>query len=372
MKKKINIVHLISSLGLGGSENIVFTLYERCDRERFDTKIVYWEDNQALLRGKNYSSSEIIRLRLKKVVSAGTFVQVTRLLRNLKATLIQTHLIDADLIGFFASRLARIPLLITIHSYPFPVERRHFYRYRLISFFSKRILCVSNTVKKHLISPVGINGGKIEVVYNGIDLKRFSIESDKENRERLRKSFGIRPTAKIIGNVSRLIEDKGHEYLLMTIPEILKIHPDIKVLIVGDGELKTALIEQCKKLNISNYVIFAGARTDIPELLDIMDIFVFPTFREAFGICILEAMAMGKPIIATDDAAIPELIENHKEGILVHPGEPRSLSEAILTLLNNPLKSKKMGQAAKERVKDFSLEKMVKRFESIYDELIKR
>jgi glycosyltransferase involved in cell wall biosynthesis len=113
-------------------------------------------------------------------------------------------------------------------------------------------------------------------------------------------------------------------------------------------------------------VIFAGFRADIAELLDIMDIFVFPTFREALGISVLEAMAMGKAIVATDDAAIPELITCDQEGMLVHPGDPKAIAAAVIELLNNPERCRTMGKAAKRKATLFSTEQMVKNMEEIY------
>lgn len=371
MRKKINIVHLIPSLGIGGAEKILLDLYKNIDRERFSVKIVYWEDRQEILKNTGFSAKEIIRLELDKVVSLKSILTIARLLKKVQADIIQTHLMDADLLGFLASRIVKIPILITIHSYPFPIAYRHCFRYRMMSFFMCKFICVSNTVKNYLSSRAGINSDKIIVVHNGINFKEFSKNNDKLDKRRIRKSLNIGVHQTVVGNVSRLIKDKGHKYLLMAAPQILKVYPDTIFLVVGDGELKAELAQLCNELHISNNVIFTGARADVLDLLDIMDIFVFPTFNEAFGISVLEAMAKGKPIIATDDAAIPEIINDEKEGILIKPGDHIILGERVLNLIDNPIRCKNLGEAAREKIKLFSLENMIAKMESVYSGIVK-
>jgi glycosyltransferase involved in cell wall biosynthesis len=152
----------------------------------------------------------------------------------------------------------------------------------------------------------------------------------------------------------------------MAIPEIAMRYPAFQCLIIGDGELKATLVEQSRSLGITDRVIFAGSRSNIPGFLDIMDVFVLPSFREALGICVLEAMAMGKPIVACDDAAVPELIENGKEGILVHPGDHRAIADAVSQLLLNPELSKRLADAANKKVAQFTVENMVLEMQAIY------
>jgi glycosyltransferase involved in cell wall biosynthesis len=366
MHEKINVFHLIPSMDIGGAEKIVLSLRDGCDRGRFDLRIGYWEDRTALLEGRNQGDDHIIRIPLRRVLSAETVRTVYMLLKDFRVDLLQTHLIDADLIGCFASRLAGIPHYVTIHSYPFPDSKRHCIRYKMMSLFNTRFICVSDTVKRYLISNAGIAPEKISVVYNGIDLGRFSIAGNEEQRSRLRKSLGVRPGAKVVGNVSRLIKDKGHRHLLLAAPDILNAHPDTQFLIVGDGELRASLEELAVELGVAGHVIFAGARTDIPELLDLMDIFVFPTFTEAFGICVLEAMAMGRPIVATDDAAIPELIQDGEEGVLIPPGDPARIAQSVVSLMDKPAWAARLSNAAREKVRLFSVEKMLARMEDLY------
>lgn len=370
MRKKINIIYLIPALGIGGAEKVLLDFCRLCPKKSYSLRVVYWGEDEALLKPLEAVGVSITKLKLKKVISADTVFQIARLLKKFSADLLHTHLMDADLLGFLAASISRTPLVISIHSYPFPQKRTHCLRYRLMSMRAKRVLCVSETVKEHLIAHAHVAAEKIAVVYNGIDLRKFAGRFSPEEKARRRHDLGIRDGAPIVGNISRLISDKGQEYLLRAAPEILKQRPETVFLIVGDGELKAQLVSLTKELNIERQVIFTGTRHDIPELLSIMDIFVFPTFNEALGISVLEAMAAGKPVIAANDAAVPEIITEGREGLLVAPGQPSALTKSILKLLNAPSPARQMGHAAYKRAQDFSIEEMVKKMEEIYGQII--
>lgn len=366
MYKKVNIAHLIPSLGLGGAEKYVFSLFQHRSRDLFNSKIIHWQDCRDTLQEFTDYGDEIIKLNFGSILSVTTCFKLIRLLKNLQIDILHTHLMDADLIGFFACRILRIPQLITIHSYPYPIERRHCNRYRFMSLFNTSFVFVSNKVKNYVLSKTGISERRTFVVHTGIDLEKFHIEKSHQNREHLLENLSIDKECKIVGNVSRLVDGKGHRHLLLAAVDILKNFPNTVFLIIGDGVQRVELVKFSHDLNISDHVRFAGSRTDIPELLDLMDIFVFPAYDEAFGISALEAMAMGKAIIATNDAAVPEIIENNKESILIEPQNPKLLSKCIQYLLSNPDERVRLGNAAWKRSRHFSIESMVREIERIY------
>jgi len=368
--KKPTIVHLIPNFGIGGAEKVVIDVFDKIDRTKFDIKLLYWEDMAPLLEEKKYSGEDVTKLSFEKVLSVRSIALLVRTIKRLKADILQTHFMDPDLLGVCAARILGIPQIMTIHSYPFPAKKTHCVRYRFLSHFASTIMCVSETVKNHVITSTGMKPEKISVVHNGIDLARFSMPLSMDRKSALHASLGIHSGDTVVGNVSRLIEDKGHKYLLQAVPGVIRRFPHVKFLIVGDGGLRNELRELCESLGIAKHVIFAGSRLDVPEMLDLMDIFVFPTFREALGICVLEAMATGTPIIATDDAAVPELIDNDTEGLLVHPGDPTALEHAIIYMLENPEKRIAFGKAAHKKVAGFSIETMVHKIEDLYSSIL--
>lgn len=367
--KKITVLHLIPGLGIGGAEKVVLALCQNADASLFRPLILHWGEQEAL--GNDVAlHAAIIRETLPRVVSLSSLFKIYNHVKSQGVDIIQSHLIDADLLGFMAAVIAHIPFVITIHSYPFPVEKRHGLRYRFFSLFHGKFVCVSQTVKDHFAYATGIQKEKIDVIHNGIPIEVFSKHLSSTQKEALRYSLAIPDNHRIVGTVARLIEDKGHRYLIEAVPTVLQAHQETTFLFVGDGELKNQLIDLCKKLQIEKNVIFTGSRNDVPALLDIMDIFVYPTFREALGISVIEAMAMGKAIVATNDAAIPELITHEKEGLLISPGSSDEIARHIIDLLDHPEKRNVLGSAARVRSLNFTSEKMTRSMEGIYRKLL--
>ena len=367
MPKKINIVHLIPSIGFGGgAENVVYNLCRTIDRSRFQLTLLYWGEHEDLVDPIRSMGTTVIKLPLKNVVSLDSVLQVSNAIRHARAHLLHTHFMDADLIGFLGAKLAGVPMMLEVHSFPFPEFKRHAYRYWLMSLGVRRIVCVSNTVKEHIRERTGIPGNKFDIIYNGLDIQAFDQRAAKTDRTALRLEFGIENEDYVVGNVSRLIPDKGHEYLIRAFPFLMKECPKGKLLIVGDGPLRGELESLACRLGVRHRVIFAGKRLDVPELLSLMDVCVFPTFNEAFGICVLEAMAARKSVIATDDAAIPEIIENGKNGILVSPGKYELIAEALINIFSDPALSARLALSARARVMTFSIDKMTRAYEDLY------
>ena len=168
---------------------------------------------------------------------------------------------------------------------------------------------------------------KISLIENGVNLERFQVNGNGEN---LRKEFGIDMTHKIIGSVGRLTEEKGHTYFLKAAKKILDLNNNCFFMIIGDGELRKKLEDEAKDLGINKRIIFTGKRTDIPELLSVMDIFVLPSLTEGQPMALLEAMAAKKPVIATTVGDIPKILKNGELGILAPPCNPAVIAEKTL------------------------------------------
>lgn len=370
MSKKINIVHLIPSIGFGGgAENVVYNLCRTIDASRFQITLLYWGVHQDLADPIRATGAQVVKLPLKSVVSFNSLLKVASEIKRVKGDLLHTHFMDADLLGFLASKLAGIPMVMEVHSFPFPDNARHAWRYRLMSGGMRKIICVSRKVQEHVRQLTGIGEGKCEVIYNALDFAQFDARLAKADRLALRESLGVKADDIVVGNVSRLIADKGHEYLIKAMPSIMLGNPRVKLLIVGDGPLRGSLERLASDLGLGGRVVFAGKRTDVPELLTVMDIFVFPTFNEAFGICVLEGMAAAKPIIATDDAGIPEIITHEKSGLLVHPGDADAITGSLRRLLNDAALRQRLAENARRRVQDFGIDNMTDAYERLYAEL---
>jgi glycosyltransferase involved in cell wall biosynthesis len=172
-----------------------------------------------------------------------------------------------------------------------------------------------------------------------------------------------------VGVVARLEPEKGHATLLEAWPAVVRACPEAYLLVVGEGSLREALEAQARELRIAHRVVFAGRRDDIPAVTAALDVAVLPSYREAQGLTVLEAMALGRPVVASDVGGIPEMIENGRTGLLVPPHDADGLAAAITRLLRDHPYADMLARAGQGLVRDrFCVERMVHSIEEIYDE----
>jgi glycosyltransferase involved in cell wall biosynthesis len=216
--------------------------------------------------------------------------------------------------------------------------------------------------------------------YNGIDVHPFAratpqttpsgADADREQTT-LRSRLGLGLGDCVIGSVGRLSEQKGYTYLLEAASAVLAQHPQVKFLLVGDGELRSELQQQAAALGLTGSVIFAGAQESTVDFYRVMDVFVLPSLWEGLPTVVLESMASGVPVVATDIPGTQELVEAGHTGWLCRPRDPVSLAETLLSALSNPLLGSAMAATARERVLAcYSLNAIAKQFEILYQHLI--
>jgi glycosyltransferase involved in cell wall biosynthesis len=232
------------------------------------------------------------------------------------------------------------------------------------------MVAVSKGTQSFSIEEEGIKPDKLVTIHNGINVERFSIDLSPEAKRNLRQELGLESDSLIILTVARLHAQKGHTYLIEAIPHIVRAFPQARFLFVGDGELKGKLTVQVEKAGLSDYVLFLGVRKDVPQLLAISDLFVLPSLWEGLPNAVLEAMAAGVPVIATNVEGAPELIVHEKTGLLVPPADPTALEQAIQRLLIDESSRTSMSKAARERVEyKFSQDANVTAFIDLYDQV---
>ncbi len=367
MSGKMNVVHLIPSLAFdGGAENVVFNLLGALDRERFRPVVFYWGERDDLSRPLLDKGVVVRRLSFEKVVSWASVRRIAYALRAENANILHTHFLDADLLGFWAARLNGIPQVVSIHSRHFPQNQRHAWRYRLLSPWISRFICVSKTVSDRVRKKTGIAADKITFVRNGVDVSRYSAVLSAAERNSLRLSLGLGLEDIVVGNVSRLVPDKGQEFLIQALPEILKVFPRVRLLLVGDGALKEVLKGLAFQRGVADKVFFVGKRKDVPALLGVMDLFVFPAVNEGFGLAIVEAMAAGLPVVAAGDAGAKEVVTHDRDGLLVSPADAVALARAVILLLTDRALALRLGEEARRRAEGFSIEAMTRGYEAVY------
>jgi glycosyltransferase involved in cell wall biosynthesis len=368
MPKRILYIHGISEIG--GAEKDLLRLLERLDRKQFEPFVVCPQGplvrELERLKAPTYPMTLPSWRKLKDIFSIPLAVwSLFILIRELQVKLVHVNEYWWGPIGYMASKTAHVPCVVYIRQ---EIEPRRVRQY----WFKKpdRLIAVSSRIRNVAVE-AGVDPSRITVIYSGIDT---SLAANPDQGKKIREQYKLTASQPVIGTVANLFARKGHEYLLEALVEIRKKIPDIHCLIVGEGDVSYSkmLFEIVKTESLSQNVTFAGFQRDIAAHIAAMDIFVLPSVLEGFGIVLLEAMIMGKPVVATTAGGIPEVVEDHVTGLLVAPRDHGALAEKILYLLENSSMRKKFGGAGRARVLErFSLESTVSQLQNLYAELIR-
>ena len=238
---------------------------------------------------------------------------------------------------------------------------------RFLVPFTSRIITVSRIVKRRF---AWLKKDKVKIIYNGVDIQKFSPGLAQDN---VREKFNINIKDIVIGTVGRLSTEKGFEYLISAIREVVNVYPRTKVLIVGNGDDRyhVSLQAKVKDLELSSHIIFVGFYEDVPQILRCMDIFSLPSLSEGFNRSLLEAMACGLPVVATAVGGNVEIVQDGVSGLLVPPGNPEALTSAVTELMKDKEKARKMGLEGQRLVEEnFSIEKNVEKIEELYLQIL--
>jgi len=272
----------------------------------------------------------------------------------------------------FAARILKIPVVIM--TYHWLATHEGDWLRRKIENLSMRCLdmfiAVSESTKKAWIERTGIKPDHVRVIYNGIDIKKFSVTSPLDS-SLFKSKLEFKDSDIIIGLTARLTPVKGHQYLIEAAPQIIKEVPNAHFVFTGDGVAREELKEMAKRLGVDEHIKFLGFRKNVAEITAVYDIAVLPSVAlESFGLVLAEAMALGKPVVATNFSGIPEVVTDGVHGFLVPRYDAKALAEAILRLLTNKELTNQMGQAAQKRVHEhFTLERMLRQTFQLYEEL---
>jgi glycosyltransferase involved in cell wall biosynthesis len=203
-------------------------------------------------------------------------------------------------------------------------------------------------------------------VHEGIDIERVAATPALDPHA----EFWLPHGAPVVGNVAALVAHKGQRHLIAAAALVVREVPDARFIILGEGELRPALERQVRELRLDKHVILPGFRPDVLSLHKGFDLFVLPSVTEGLGTSLLDAMACGKAIVATEAGGIPEVVAHDVTGLLVPPRDERTLAAAIVLLLKEPERRAAMGRAGQERVRRFfSAERMVQETLAVYQRL---
>lgn len=294
-------------------------------------------------------------------------------IRSFRPQIIHAFLFRANLLARIAANLCRVS--INISSIRIIENDRPFYFFldRLTSSLVTQYLAVSERVKEVTCKRSHIDAEKVRVIRNGIDLSIFTSSGRAEDHGNSVLQFGIGPHSLVCGTVARLHHQKGIRHLIDAFALLRCEFPDLKLLVVGDGPERVNLANQAAALGVSQNVIFAGERNPPVHCLRLMNVFVLPSLYEGFPNAVLEAMAALVPVVASDVGGVGELVRHEQNGLLVPPGSPSRLADAIRSLLLNPEKARVMATLAYDRIRrEFSLDGMLQEYDDFYEELLSK
>jgi len=363
---KIRVLHIIPTFGIGGAERMVVNLLKAFNHEKFEVSAcsLYPEASTFFEKQLKEYKIPVYYLGKHKGLDLRMIPRLYHLFRTFKPDIVHTHL--------YALRNAIIPIILsriplrfhTLHNIAYKETDRIGRVINWIAFhFCKVIpISISQEVAKTTYDLYHI---KTPIIYNGILVNCFQLK--KNIRFSYRKKENLKESDTIFLHIARFSPQKNHRLLIKAFGQAVNQYPNLKLLLVGDGELRSKMEKIVKEEKLEQGIYFLGSRQDIPELLTTCDIFILSSDWEGTPMTILEAMAAGKPIIATAVGGTPELVENGVTGLLVPPKDAQALAEAMLRLANNPILREKMEREGKKNVLErFDIKQIARQYEELY------
>lgn len=379
---RADTIHILQiTKSTGGVGGYVRWLAEGIDKARFRLSVACLSDGGPELaaqlnafEGVRAESFGMNRYKIAPHTDLITLANLAALMRRERPDLIHAHTSKPGYLARLAALGTGTPVIYTAHGFAFHdyVSRHERMFYATLeraaaSLMTTKIVAVSEAERQ-----MGLRHGvgtpdQILTIHTGIDLQPFDVPSD---RAALRTSLGIPLEAPLIGTVGRMIKQKAPLEFVQAAALVHRARPDARFIWIGGGPLKQEAENLARASGVDGVITFAGQRRDIPALLQALDMFVLPSHWESFPLVLLEAMAARLPIVATNVDGNPEAVADEETGLLVPPRAPQMLARAMLTLLNDAERARRMGQAGRQRVEhDFSRERMLARVSQVYSDV---
>lgn len=300
--------------------------------------------------------------------------ELWRLLQRHRYSIVHTHNSKAGFVGRLAAKLAGVPVVVhTVHGFAFHNQerwwRRRLFRAleRLAAGWCDHLVVISEPLIEWAVRDRVAPRSKMTKIYSGIDLQAFQQPVDAAA---VRRGLGFDDRAFVVGQVSKLWQGKGHDVLLRAAERLKDRLPELRLLLIGEGELMPGLQRMARELGLAERVVFTGFRSDIPALTQALDVAVLPSLFEGMGRAVLEAQAAGKAMIASRVGGIPDLIADGQTGLLVDPGDAAQLADAIQQLHDQPQLRRQLGEAAKRALDErFDARVMAHQIAGVYEQL---
>jgi len=364
MQYKPKLLRIITWLPVGGIEKRLVRVLSLL-RDKYDITVCCIRDKQGAYENDLRDIGiKVRKIHMRSRLDPVGLYRLYKFMKNEKFDIVHTHMYRSNTPGRIAAKFAGIPVIIAnLHNIDTWKTKKHFLIDRILSNCTDKIIAVSDAVIEFNIKNSGIDPTKFVTIYNGIDIEEFKGDFDYQAK---REEIGIREDELLVGIFARLYPQKGHEYFLEAASKINKAIDNVIFMIVGEGPLESELKEQAMQLGIRGKVIFTGLRHDIPDLLHIIDVSVLSSFIEGFSNVVLESMAAGKPVVATDAGGNKEAVIDGETGFIVPPANSDKLANVIMKILDNKQLRIDMGRKSRECVAKFSIQEMARQTDNLY------
>jgi glycosyltransferase involved in cell wall biosynthesis len=366
------VLHIQKVSGIAGSENHLLTLLPHLATYGYDPIMLVLANStdqvQSFMEPMRARGVQTDCLYMSSDIDSCLVARLARYMLQHRLDIVHTHLFHADIYGTLAARLAGIRRLVsTKHGFN-PWRRQWLYGWldRLAAGWQTHIITISEAIGQWLVQVERLPAAKMRTIHYALDVEHF--RGDQRISPVLASLS--RP---LLGTVTRLLHQKGVHILLDAFATCLRHVPQASLVILGDGPERDALEAQVHAHGMAQHVHFLGymATPEVSAIMRGVDIFAFPTFGEGFGLVLLEAMAWGKPVVASQVMAIPEIVLHEETGFLIPPGDATSLAQVLLRLMQDPPLCRRLGMAGQRRVeREFTVERMVQQTVCVYDQLL--
>lgn len=367
---KITVMHLIGTLGIGGAEQALLSLAPHFDPEKFRIIVCTLQPGGRMEDRLDLANVDLKTIGFRLQTMPFAIWRLRNLIKKEKVDILHMHMYGAGLYGRIAGILAGRPVMLTTdHGKGLWKKPRQVAFDIFANRFTDLKIAVSHDILEILKKRERVTDDKVIVIPNGVDVDRF--KHNEAARQALRTDIGITDENVLVGTLARLVEPKALHVMIESISHAVKECPQLMLAIVGDGPLMADLKKCASDFGITNLVIFTGARSDIPEVLSAIDIYAISSIREGLPVSLLEAMAAGKPIVATKVGGIPETVIDHHDGLLVDSENPKAMAAAICELVNDRQLAAQLGEnAQKKTMREYSIAAVIRTLEKTYSSLI--
>jgi glycosyltransferase involved in cell wall biosynthesis len=370
--KKAKILHLTSHIDIGGITSWLLTATPGLAQRGHSVAVASGGGAMAPVFEQKGVRVFEFPVRVKSELHPALYASLPglfALVRRERFDILHAHTRVTQLLAAFLSRLNGVPTVTTAHGY----YKKRLSR-RLFGFWGSRVIAVSPLVAQALHETHGVDPARVRVVPNAVDGEGLRRRLSAVDRVITRRIWGFDENSLVLASVSRLVEDKGHAYLIDAVDSLKKEMPHLALLILGDGRERAALQERIHRAGLESRVKLLPAVPDIAPVLSAADVFVHPaTYREGFGLSLAEAMIAGKPVIVTDIPAVNSIIVDRVNGLVVAPKSAAALAKAIRFMAAHPVETRGLaekGRADAERLA--SCETMLDGLEAVYCEVLEK